>query len=381
MSASANRAEEGIALMLVLVFIVLLSAIVVEYTYEAQVEASLSEASQSDFEAYLAAKSAIASGLALLHADLIGEDAVASGLESLSAMGLGNPDVGVSQDFDSLQDIWVQGVPGQMINEAMMQCSIDDECAKLNLNSIFTMMVEEGEEAEQAEQTEEPDPILEEALRYLFATFEVEEDPVDAILDWLDVDEDPRPLGAESDYYASLETPYPCKNGPMDSIEELLLIRGITPDLYFDCNRNLEDTSAVEEVEPLSLTDLLAVHQDMSGQKARINVNTARPEVLEAFFGALNAGNVAAVDLILDTRLDEPFTSKEDLAGRGILNRDDEADQAGWEMLDVRSTIFRVTGDAWANDTMVRVQAYVWRVPPEVAADETFRLLDWRVIR
>jgi hypothetical protein len=64
------------------------------------------------------------------------------------------------------------------------------------------------------------------------------EDIADAILDWIDEDDEPREFGAEVEYYSALG--YGPKNGPLDTIEELLLVRGITPDLLFgaDANRN-----------------------------------------------------------------------------------------------------------------------------------------------
>ena len=66
------------------------------------------------------------------------------------------------------------------------------------------------------------------------------DDIIDAILDWLDSDEDRRPGGAESNEYEGLSVPYPCRNGPMDSIDELLKIQGVTPDLFYgeDANHN-----------------------------------------------------------------------------------------------------------------------------------------------
>ncbi|MEO8271380.1 MAG: hypothetical protein ABI557_16785, partial [Aureliella sp.] len=67
------------------------------------------------------------------------------------------------------------------------------------------------------------------------------EDVADAILDWLDEDDEPRPLGAEfDDYYLHLPNPYKPANGPIESIEQLLLVRGVTPQLLFgyDENRN-----------------------------------------------------------------------------------------------------------------------------------------------
>ena len=52
---------------------------------------------------------------------------------------------------------------------------------------------------------------------------------IDSILDWRDPDDFIRINGAENDYYQSLKEPYNCKNGNLDSIEELLLVRGVTP--------------------------------------------------------------------------------------------------------------------------------------------------------
>jgi DNA uptake protein ComE-like DNA-binding protein len=62
----------------------------------------------------------------------------------------------------------------------------------------------------------------------------------DAILDWIDADDEPREFGAERDYYASLSPPYAPKNGPFETIEELLRVKEVTPTLLFgiDVNRN-----------------------------------------------------------------------------------------------------------------------------------------------
>ena len=66
------------------------------------------------------------------------------------------------------------------------------------------------------------------------------EDVADAILDWMDDDDEPRDYGAELEYYSSLNPPYAPRNGPLQTVEELLLVRGVTPQLLFglDTNRN-----------------------------------------------------------------------------------------------------------------------------------------------
>jgi type II secretory pathway component PulK len=55
----------------------------------------------------------------------------------------------------------------------------------------------------------------------------------DAILDWMDADSDMRPMGAEADYYSALLLPYGPRNAVPTSIEELLLVKGVTRELLF----------------------------------------------------------------------------------------------------------------------------------------------------
>ena len=82
----------------------------------------------------------------------------------------------------------------------------------------------------------------EETLRRIFTNLGVEEPSkailVDSIMDWRDPDDLHRLNGAENDYYMGQSPPYRCKNGPLDSLEELLLVRGVTPELLFGTDRN-----------------------------------------------------------------------------------------------------------------------------------------------
>lgn len=55
------------------------------------------------------------------------------------------------------------------------------------------------------------------------------EDVAQSILDWIDPDEDPNPLGAEAAYYQGLPFPYEPRNGPMRSLFELELVAGVEP--------------------------------------------------------------------------------------------------------------------------------------------------------
>ena len=56
---------------------------------------------------------------------------------------------------------------------------------------------------------------------------------IDAIKDWRDIDDNRRVTGAESDNYEAKTPPYTAKNGPIDDLSELLLVEGITPEIYW----------------------------------------------------------------------------------------------------------------------------------------------------
>lgn len=74
------------------------------------------------------------------------------------------------------------------------------------------------------------------------------EEIADAILDYMDEDDELREFGAELNEYSTLIPPYAPKNGPLETVEELLLVMGVTPYLLFgsDANRNgVIDTNEV----------------------------------------------------------------------------------------------------------------------------------------
>lgn len=63
---------------------------------------------------------------------------------------------------------------------------------------------------------------------------------VDALMDFIDQDSEARPEGAEQEYYDQLPKPYLIRNGPLNTIEELLLIKGFTGRIVYgeDANMN-----------------------------------------------------------------------------------------------------------------------------------------------
>lgn len=100
---------------------------------------------------------------------------------------------------------------------------------------------------------------------------------VDALVDWLDEDDEALEQGAEGSYYQGLETPYGCRNGKMRSVEELLLVKGMTPAIvYGDEDRKglidfvtVADTEGKINLNFAPLPVLLALSADMTDKLAQ----------------------------------------------------------------------------------------------------------------
>ena len=118
-------------------------------------------------------------------------------------------------------------------------------------------------------------------------------DWTDALLDWLDADDQPRPRGAEKEFYLSKKNPHLPKNGPLDSLDELLLIKGVTPSMLYG------------EEGKEGLLNYLTVQSN-----GRININTASLPVLMSLSPKIDQ---AMARTVLTYRMEKPFRKMEDL--------------------------------------------------------------------
>ncbi len=112
---------------------------------------------------------------------------------------------------------------------------------------------------------------------------------VDSIIDWRDTNDLHMLNGAEEDYYQSLEIPYSCKDGPFEIIEELLLVKGVTPEIFYGTGNTVdeEDADNGEEEYFHGIARYFTAFNTM-----KININTASQEVLETAFGTEKANNI-----------------------------------------------------------------------------------------
>jgi general secretion pathway protein K len=123
-----------------------------------------------------------------------------------------------------------------------------------------------------------PDQLLRRIIKYFVEVGEQRDVIVDSILDWRDSDDFRRVNGAENDYYRSLPEPYDCKNADFDTVEELLLVRGITPELFHGKKAKGEEG---QESPVIGLKDIFSVFST----SATLDINSASIEALMVFFG------------------------------------------------------------------------------------------------
>jgi len=171
---------------------------------------------------------------------------------------------------DSLTETWAQSKELSLNSTAMFEngrfdVSIADLSGKIQINRL----VNENGEYNEAQKT-----LL---TRFLsLESFSLEPEAVgnlvDAVKDWIDPDSEVTRFGAENGYYQSLEAPYACKDGPMDSPGQLRLVKGMTGDLFFGSDNNP------------GISDHLTVYGD-----GRININTAGPLILRALSEDIDA--------------------------------------------------------------------------------------------
>jgi len=107
---------------------------------------------------------------------------------------------------------WILRPAGE--DQRMYGYGITDEASKVNLNTATLEMLSK--------------------LPGMTAEF------APSIVDWRDTNSNVTTGGAENEYYLMLPDPYECKNGPLETVEELFLVRDATKQILFgqDQNRN-----------------------------------------------------------------------------------------------------------------------------------------------
>jgi len=133
-----------------------------------------------------------------------------------------------NQPYDALNQIWAGGPgAGSETNSALMGLSLNDYPVGVP-DPVGTVSLKIIDLESRVNVNSAPPPLLQQVLTVMGVDASEISVVSDSIQDWIDTDDATRPAGAESDYYQGLNPPYYAKNAPMDDISELLLVKGVT---------------------------------------------------------------------------------------------------------------------------------------------------------
>ncbi len=282
-------------------------------------------------------------------------------------------------DFDSLQEDWANP---EKIDEILQEISfekgklsvtITDELSKIQVNALVLFPDSRGFNQSQI-------MLWDRLLRFIGNEEQLKEDSdpvaiVNSVKDWLDSGDDDATTGlsgAESNYYEDLDPPYAGRNGPIPDLNELLLIKGITPELYYG------------KGETPGLSHHMTVHGMTLGAgtafnwPGRININTADLPVLAALLGIENEEMAQSLfdfrqEIVAGKDVHDFSSTKwyKNIPGFGDIAIDPK-------LISVSSDVFRIESEATTSNIKTSVIAVVQRVQSPQSGKWMCKVLSWQ---
>jgi general secretion pathway protein K len=185
--------------------------------------------------------------------------------------------------YDSLNQKWAGGPGGPCdTNGPLTEATLTDFHIGDGVFSIKITDLERKVNVNTADQA-----VLDQTMRVIGADANIGPAIAEGILDWIDRDDRQKNNGAESDYYEGLTPPYTAKNGPIDDISELLLIKGVRdePEIF---SSDYADVQRMDRFgNPIPPKEYAAHLADVFTpiSTGKININTASSIVLQTIPG------------------------------------------------------------------------------------------------
>ncbi len=292
-----EKNERGMVLLLVLVIIALLSSLLSEFAFSTLIDLRLTETFRDTTGAEYLARGGITAGRMILQNDHNSYDA-----------------------RNDPHELWSVGVQNYPLAEGTLSVTIEDLDSRFPLNKLV-------------DKQGNPSTLYRERFIRLGEELALNnpEGLANALIDWLDPDHESEPGGAEDMDYLAQNPAYEATDGPLTSIDELLLIKGF-------------DRETVTRLKPF-------VSCYGSGH---LNVNTAPPEVLRCW----DAETAEDVDTLLDQRAEKgPYKKLDEL--RDTLGVETFTAMNRNLDLDVASSYYLISSQGKINDGTRRMQAVI----------------------
>jgi general secretion pathway protein K len=233
------RGSDGFALVAVMLVLAVLGVVAVEFSYAMRLEASMARTHKESLVGLHLAEAGVEQAMREIMSN-----ATVQALDDTGTLIFYRPAATGSTGLVPLPPLPRTRVP---LGAGHFTYRITDEEARINVNSS-------------------PTPRVDQLLTVLDVSKENRDVITDSLLDWRDQNDNHRAHGAESDYYLKLPVPYRARNGNLQDSDEMLQIRGVTPELWMGSG------------EKPGLRDLVTVYSTRN----TVNINTAPPTILKA---------------------------------------------------------------------------------------------------
>ncbi len=331
-----SQRQRGMALLMVMVTIVFLGILAGQFATSMKVETRLGSNMMVDPELEWAGRSSI-EWVRLLLSDKCDPE---FNYDSKVELWAGGP----SEDIDRIID-GLDGIdPMELKPPELVEWEVVDLERYFNINRA-------------------DESILREALIVMGGQVADEDLIVNSIQDWMDPDDKERLSGAESDLYEGLEIPYYAKDGPIDDITELLLVNGVSSEMFWGPGGRTGRNPMMDQLINLGVetedglgyrvgfVDLFTALSDPAFQG--VNANTASAEVLDMLPGIdeLTAQDIVTTRMEREAEGYAGFKTVQEIVGTvpslnaalvGNANPQSGMNMLG-RMFTVKSTIFRAT--------------------------------------
>ena len=303
-----KESESGIALMLVLWVLALLSMIVFEFCFTMRIEATITKNFKEGERSYYLAQA----GINRAFIELIKTHRSTKKFKGAKNTLVDDPEEEIedeeTQEWKPREEPYLFE-----LEDGACEVTISDEGGKINLNWI-------------AKEAKKNRKLLSDIIEKSSGLEGEERDiVVDSIIDWVDKDHNHLMNGAEDEYYESQEDPYEARDGDFVIPEELLLVRGITEDLFYgnpydpeegdedrkDKRKSAFDFSKSEDDEDWittgeGLSELFTTFS--SSRSFKVNVNDASYGLLMSIPGMTED----VTEMIIELRREEEFDNISD---------------------------------------------------------------------
>lgn len=312
--------NHGVALVFVLWALVILSVIAGQFAYSMRNEVVVTRLVKEESQSYFIARAGIVKAIEMMS----------------------NHEKIVETKDDMVWRVNTE-IPTQSFGGGFYKISIGNDSGKVNLNyarrDLLKLLIQSAGAGE-----EESDSI------------------VDAILDWRDADGLRRLNGAENDYYQSLEAPYKCRDGLFRYNDELLLIKGITKEMYF--KNGLRNSISTTVLSRKRKNKKKRFHNP-----GRININAVPIGLLERLTGI----DQESVDKIVE------FRKEKDIRNFNELVQVTGPQAAGTlkNFIDYTyNRFYTFDAEGWVDNEAIRQRIHMLALE-ETSGEKQFRIVRW----